>query len=57
MLLTNGDVEIDSPPAPLAPFIRLAKEGRFADEALTPSVLNQAMTDRRRGSDGSHTPT
>jgi haloalkane dehalogenase len=52
MLLTNGDVEIDCPPAPLAPFIRLAKEGRFADEALTPSVLNKAMTRSAEGIGG-----
>jgi haloalkane dehalogenase len=49
MLLTNGDVEIDSPPAPLGPFIQMAKEERFADEVMTPSVLNKAKT---RSADG-----
>jgi haloalkane dehalogenase len=44
MLLTNGDVEIDSPPAALVPFIQMAKEGRFADEVVTPSVQNKEMS-------------
>lgn len=35
-LLTNGDVEGDSPPPALAPVIALARLGRFADEWLVP---------------------
>jgi haloalkane dehalogenase len=52
MLLTNGDVEIDSPPAALVPFIQMAKEGRFADEVVTPSVQNKEMSRSAEGIGG-----
>lgn len=41
MLLTNGDVEPDTPPAPLLPVVRLAKAGRFADEVIMPSLRDK----------------
>lgn len=39
MLLTNGDVEVDSPPEPLLPVIQLAQQGGFA-QAMVTAALN-----------------
>jgi haloalkane dehalogenase len=36
LLLTNGDVEPNSPPPPLQPVLEMAAEGRFADTLLVP---------------------
>ncbi|MEO8018301.1 MAG: alpha/beta hydrolase [Pseudomonadota bacterium] len=36
LLLTNGDTEIQSPPAAMRPVIELARQGRFVDEWLVP---------------------
>ena len=43
MLLTNCDVEGDSPPPALAPVIALARRGRYAEEWLVPWVADPAL--------------
>ena len=43
MLLTNGDVEPDSPPTPLIPFIEMARVGNFADKCLVPWVKDKTL--------------
>lgn len=40
LLLTNGDVEPDSPPPPMAPVIALAKAGQLADQVFGPSLAD-----------------
>lgn len=42
LLLTNGDVHENSPPALLQPFIEQARAGRAADDWLLPQFLDKA---------------
>jgi haloalkane dehalogenase len=49
LLLTNGDTEIQSPPAAMLPVIELARQGRFVDEWLAPWHADPA---RARSKDG-----
>jgi len=42
LLLTNCDVEPDSPPAALVPVLELARAGRFADAWLAPWLADKA---------------
>ena len=43
MLLTNCDVEPDSPPPALQPVLAAAREGKFAETWLAPSVANKSL--------------
>lgn len=52
MLLTNCDVEPDSPPAALMPVIELARAGRFADEWLAPWVASKTLARSSEGIGG-----
>lgn len=49
LLLTNGDVDENSPPAEMRPFIELARAGRAADEWLAPQLADKA---RARSDEG-----
>lgn len=49
LLLTNGDVSENSPPAAMRPFIELARAGRAADEWLAPQLADKA---RARSDEG-----
>jgi haloalkane dehalogenase len=52
MLLTNGDVEPDCPPAALLPVIELAKAGRYAEEWLVPWAADPALARSAQGLGG-----
>ena len=52
MLLTNGDVEPDCPPAALLPVIDLAKAGRYAEEWLAPWAADPALARSAQGLGG-----
>ena len=52
LLLTNCDVEPDSPPPALAPVLELARAGRFADEWLAPWVANKRLARSAQGLGG-----
>jgi haloalkane dehalogenase len=52
MLLTNCDVEPDSPPPSLMPVIELARAGRFADQWLAPWVADKALARSPEGLGG-----
>lgn len=52
MLLTNGDVEPDCPPAALLPVIELAKAGRYAEEWLVPWARDPALARSAEGLGG-----
>src|SRR6187402_3174933 len=43
LLLTNCDVEPDSPPPALQPVLAAAREGKFAETWLAPSVANTSL--------------
>ena len=43
MLLTNGDVEPDSPPEPLLPVIALAQRGEFAEAMVGAAIGDKAL--------------
>lgn len=49
MLLTNGDVEPDCPPAPLVPVIEMAAQGAFADTMVRAAVANKAHARSEQG--------
>jgi haloalkane dehalogenase len=49
MLLTNCDVEPDSPPPALEPVLKMARAGTFADEWIAPWVADKALA---RSADG-----
>ena len=51
-LLTNGDVEGNSPPPALEPVIALARLGRFADEWLVPWAADAARARSPQGLGG-----
>ncbi|HVF17638.1 MAG TPA: alpha/beta hydrolase [Steroidobacteraceae bacterium] len=52
MLLTNCDVEPDSPPPSLMPVIELARAGRFANEWLAPWIADKALARSANGLGG-----
>ena len=52
MLLTNCDVEPDSPPPALQPVFAAAREGKFAETWLAPSVANTALARTKDGLGG-----
>lgn len=53
LLLTNGDVHENSPPALLRPFIEKARAGLGAEEWLLPQYLDHAIARSPRGLGGS----
>ncbi len=52
LLLTNCDVEPDSPPPSVVPVIELARKGRFADEWLLPWVKDKNLARSPKGLGG-----
>lgn len=52
VLLTNCDVEPDSPPAALLPVLEMARAGTFADQWLVPWVANKALARSEQGLGG-----
>jgi haloalkane dehalogenase len=52
MLLTNCDVEPDSPPAALLPVLELARAGKFADAWLAPWVADKTLARSKDGLGG-----
>jgi haloalkane dehalogenase len=52
MLLTNCDVEPDSPPPALQPVLAAARQGKFAETWLAPSVANTALARTKEGLGG-----
>jgi pimeloyl-ACP methyl ester carboxylesterase len=52
LLLTNCDVEIDSPPKAVLPVIELAKAGEYADRWLVPWVQNKDLARSPNGLGG-----
>ncbi|HWR16266.1 MAG TPA: alpha/beta hydrolase [Terriglobales bacterium] len=52
MLLTNCDVEPDSPPAAVLPVIDLARQGKFADAWLAPWVVDKNLARSPKGLGG-----
>ena len=52
MLLTNCDVEPDSPPPALKPVLDLSREGKFADEWLAPWVADKKLARSKNGLGG-----
>ncbi|MGR3715228.1 MAG: alpha/beta fold hydrolase [Thermohalobaculum sp.] len=49
MLLTNGDVEPDSPPEPLLPVIELARQGAFAEAMVGAALADKTMARSAEG--------
>jgi pimeloyl-ACP methyl ester carboxylesterase len=52
LLLTNCDVENDSPPPALVPVIELARDGKFADAWLAPWLADKALARSAEGLGG-----
>jgi pimeloyl-ACP methyl ester carboxylesterase len=52
VLLTNCDVEPDSPPPAVLPVIEAARRGRFADEWLAPNVADKHFARSPKGLGG-----
>jgi pimeloyl-ACP methyl ester carboxylesterase len=52
LLLTNGDTEMESPPAAMNPVIELAREGRFVDEWLMPWLADPGLARSDQGIGG-----
>jgi pimeloyl-ACP methyl ester carboxylesterase len=52
LLLTNCDVEPDSPPPALQPVLAAARDGKFAETWLAPSVANTALARTKDGLGG-----
>ncbi len=52
LLLTNCDVETDSPPPALMPVIELAREGKFVDAWLVPWVADKELARSQQGLGG-----
>jgi len=52
LLLTNGDTEMQSPPAAMLPVIDLARQGRFVDEWLAPWHADHALARSKDGIGG-----
>ena len=53
VLLTNCDVEPDSPPPAVLPVLEAARRGKFADEWLVPNVLDKNFARSPKGLGGS----
>jgi haloalkane dehalogenase len=52
LMLTNCDVENDSPPAAVLPVIELARAGKFADAWLAPWLADKALARSAQGLGG-----
>ena len=52
LLLTNCDVEPDSPPPALQPVLAAAREGKFAETWIAPSVANTSLARTKDGLGG-----
>lgn len=52
LLLTNCDVENDSPPPSFLPIIAAAKKGVFADRSIAPALANKELARSARGIGG-----
>src|SRR5262245_55268344 len=52
LLLTNGDTEMESPPAAMLPVIELAQQGSFVDQWLVPWLADPALARSERGIGG-----
>ncbi len=52
LMLTNCDVENDSPPAAVVPLIAQARAGRFADETLLPQLMDKHLARSAQGLGG-----
>lgn len=52
LLLTNCDVENDSPPAALLPVIELSRQGQFVDRWLAPWLADKALARSPQGLGG-----
>jgi haloalkane dehalogenase len=52
LLLTNCDVQDDSPPPSFLPFIALARAGTLADRSLVPTLANKALGRSSKGLGG-----
>lgn len=52
LLLTNCDVENDSPPAALIPVIELSRQGQFVDRWLAPWLADKALARSPQGIGG-----
>ncbi|HEU5137655.1 MAG TPA: alpha/beta hydrolase [Steroidobacteraceae bacterium] len=52
LLLTNGDTEMQSPPAAMLPVIELARQGRFVDEWLAPWHADHTLARSKDGIGG-----
>lgn len=52
LLLTNCDVENDSPPAALQPVIEMSRKGAFVDQWLAPWLADKALARSPRGIGG-----
>ncbi len=52
LLLTNGDTEMQSPPAAMQPVIDLARQGRFVDEWLAPWHADHTLARSKGGIGG-----
>lgn len=52
LLLTNCDVENDSPPAALLPVIELSRQGQFVDRWLAPWLADKALARSPQGIGG-----
>ena len=53
LLLTNCDVEPDSPPPAVLPVLEAARRGKFADEWLVPNVVDKNFARSPKGLGGS----
>ncbi|HMF65452.1 MAG TPA: alpha/beta hydrolase [Edaphobacter sp.] len=52
LLLTNCDVDENSPPAPFLPFLELAKKGVFVDRVIVPQLNDKQLARSARGLGG-----
>ena len=52
LLLTNCDVEPDSPPPAVLPVVTLARAGKYADQWLAPWVADKALARSEKGLGG-----
>jgi haloalkane dehalogenase len=52
LLLTNCDVDENSPPAGFVPFVALAKNGTFVEKVIVPQLNNKALARSAKGLGG-----
>jgi len=52
LLLTNCDVDENSPPAPFLPFLELAKKGVFVDRVIVPQLKDKQLARSAKGLGG-----